>query len=218
MLLKMFASTQKRRGNENEDQPIAKKLMKSDSYEDFSPSLLRVDTQPYLETIEGELKSTLSYPTTQLDARELPWIDISAKPTKRVRTLITPLGTLKVEFRLFVDDEATDKGVFISEQQWKEFKQHLPKLEFAFSSFLSYGENSAYRAELGNLHYAEFDPKFPCIQLRRYYEDRKTKMERPTRQGITFSMQALQQLKKIIPCIDDAIANASILPSLYRQQ
>ena len=117
-----------------------------------------------------------------------------------------------MEFRLFVDNEPTEKDIFINEQQWKKFKRRLPKLKFAFSSFLSYGEESAYKVDLGNLHYTEFDPRFPCVQLRRYYEDRKTKRERATRQGITFSMQALQELKKIIPCIEDAIANASILP------
>ena len=159
-----------------------------------------------------------TYSTLQLDARETSWIEISSRPTKCVRAVITPLGTLKVEFRFFVENEPTDKGIFINERQWQQFTRYLPKIEFTFSSFLSYGEESAYRVDLCNLHYTEFDPKFPCIQLRRYYEDRKTKTEQTTRQGITFSMQALQELKKIIPCIDGAIANASILPSLYSQQ
>ena len=205
----MSALAQKRRCNEVQNQPTAKKPIKSVSYEDFSPSLLDADTQSYDETMEEKKEFRPISSSIQSKVCEASWIDISAN--RRVRTIITPLGTLKMEFRLFVDNEPTEKGIFINEQQWKEFKRHLPKLEFAFSSFLSYGEESAYKVDLGNLHYTEFDPRFPCVQLRRYYEDRKTKTERPTRQGITFSMQALQDLKKIIPCIEDAIANVSIL-------
>ena len=171
----MFASTRKRCVSDVDNQPTTKRIIKSSSYEDFSPSLLAVDTQPYDETIEEkkELKFTPSYSPTRLETREASWMDISAN--RRVRTIITPFGTLKMEFRMFLENEPTEKGIFINEQQWKEFKQHLPKLEFAFSSFLSYGEESAYRVDLGNLHYTEFDPRFPCVQLRRYYVDKKNK-------------------------------------------
>ena len=86
-----------------------------------------------------------------------------------------------MEFKLFAEQEATEKGIFLDEKQWQELKKHLFELVIAFSSFLSYGEENARRVNLGRLHYAEFDSRFPCLQLRKYYEDSKTKIERPTR-------------------------------------
>ena len=76
-----------------------------------------------------------------------------------------------MEFRIFAEQKATGKGKFPDEKQWQELKKHLFEFEIALSSFLSYGEENVCRVNLGQLHYAEFDSRFPCLQLRKYYED-----------------------------------------------
>ena len=137
-----------------------------------------------------------SYSSQQNEVSLLKWTDISTN--KRVRVII-------LKSKVFTGQEATEKGIFLDKNQWHELKRHLFKLEAAFSSFLSYGEENFYRSNLGRLHYVEFDSRFPCIQLRKYYEDYKTKMERPTRQVVTFSMGELQEFKKFIPSFEEAI-------------
>ena len=201
----MSGLKQKRSDGEVEKQPVMKKSRESICYEDFSPSLLENNTQPIDEKKE-ERKIFLfppSYSSEQNETQALQWVEISA--SKRARVVITPLGSRRLEFRIFAEQVATEKGIFLDEKQWYELKQNLSKLEVAFSSFLSYGEENFYRVNLGRLHYMEFDSRFPCIQLRKYYEDSKTKMERSTRQGITFSMRELQDFKKIIPSLEEAI-------------
>ena len=123
-LIKVFASTQKRRGNNAKNQPAAKIIIKSSSYKDFSPSLPRVNTQPSEETLEEkESKFTPSYLSTQLGVLEALLMDILAH--RRVQTVKTLLELLKIEFILFVENEPTEKVIFINVQQGKEFKQHL---------------------------------------------------------------------------------------------
>ena len=210
---RMSGLKQKRSGSEVENQSTIKKARESISYEDLSPSLLEVDTQPMDEKKE-ERKMPLfppSYSSQQNEVSLLKWTDIYTN--KRVRVIITPLGSKRLEFRVFTGQEATEKGIFLDENQWHELKRHLFKLEAAFSLFLSYGEENFYRSNLGRLHYVEFDSRFPCIQLRKYYEDSNTKMERPTRQGVTFSMGELQEFKKLIPSLEEAIT--ATLPASY---
>ena len=210
---RMSGLKQKRSGSEVENQSTIKKARESISYEDFSLSLLEVDTQPMDEKREERKMPLfpLSYSSQQNEGSLLKWTDISTN--KRVRVIITPLGSKRLEFRVFTGQEVTEKGIFLDENQWHELKRHLFKLESAFSSFLSYGEENFYRSNLGRLHYVEFNSRFPCIQLRKYYEDSKTKMERPTRQGVTFSMGELQEFKKLILSLEEAIT--ATLPTSY---
>ena len=178
-----------------------KKSRESVCHEDLSPSILEIDTQPIAEKKEDGKMFLFppSFSSEQSKAQVLKWTDITA--SKRVRVITTPLGSRRMEFRIFAEQEATEKGIFLDEKQWQELKKHLFELEIAFFSFLSYGEENVCRVNLERLHYAEFDSRFPCLQLRKYYEDSKTKIERPTRQGITFSMRELQELKNIIPSL-----------------
>ena len=210
---RMSGLKQKRSGNEVENQSTIKKTRESISYEDLSPSLLEVDTQPMDEKKE-ERKMPLfppSYSSQQNEVSLLKWTDMSTN--KRVRVIITPLGSKRLEFRVFTGQETTEKGIFLDENQWHELKRHLFKLEAAFSTFLSYREENFYRSNLGRLHYIEFDSRLPCIQLRKNYEDSKTKMKRPTRQSVTFSMGELQEFKKLIPSLEEAIT--ATLPASY---
>ena len=83
-----------------------------------------------------------SYSFQQNEVSLLKWTDISTN--KRVRVIITPLGSKRLEFTVFKGQEATEKGIFLDENQWHELKRHFFKLEAAFSSFLSYGEENFY--------------------------------------------------------------------------
>ena len=201
----MFGLKQKLCGSEAENQPAMKKSRESICYEDLSPSLLEIDTQRMDEKKEDKKISLFlpSFSSEQSKAHVLQWTDITA--SKRVRVITTPLGSRRMEFRIFAEQEATEKSIFLDEKQWQELQKHLSELEIAFSSFLTYGEENVCRVNLGRLHYAEFDSRFPCLQLRKYFEDPKTKIEKPTRQGITFSMREIQELKNIIPSLQEAM-------------
>ena len=73
----MCALAQKRRGKEVQNQPTAKKPIKSVSYEDFSPSLLDADTQPSDKTMEEKEFRPISS-SIQSKVCEASWIDIFA--------------------------------------------------------------------------------------------------------------------------------------------
>ena len=82
-------------------------------YDDFSPSLLEINTQPIDEKNE-ERKVFLfppSYFSEQNETQALRWVDISA--SKRVRVVITPLGSRRLEFRIFAEQVATEKVYFL---------------------------------------------------------------------------------------------------------
>ena len=95
-----------------------KKSRKTISYEDLSPSVLEIDTQSMDEKGEERKISILSpcYSYEQSEARALlnQWTDIIAN--KRVRVITTPFGSRRLEFRIFPEQEATEKGIFIDEK------------------------------------------------------------------------------------------------------
>jgi hypothetical protein len=196
-----------------------KKYTESFTQQNLSSTLLENDTQPWLEL--DEVKEVKEKPvcsssmTTNIvnEARELPWNEIS--DTKRVRIIVSPMYKIRVEFKLFNDNVPSDRGIFLNLQQFDNFSRHFLQLESVFTSFLSYGDEENYRTDLGRLIFAEFNYNFPCIQIRRYYEDRSSYEQRPTRQGITFSIKELQSLKSIISDMQITIGNMTAPPSFY---
>ena len=56
-----------------------------------------------------------SYSFQQNEVSLLKWTDISAN--KCVRVIITPLGSRRLEFRVFTGQKATEKGIFLDDNQ-----------------------------------------------------------------------------------------------------
>ena len=106
---RMSGLKQKRSGSEVENQPTIKKAHESISYEDLSPSILEVDTQPMDEKKE-ERKMPL-FPSSNLSQQNevslLKWTDIFAN--KRVRVIITPLGSRRSKCRVFTEAKSNGK-------------------------------------------------------------------------------------------------------------